>query len=45
MARIWFLARRGQVPDDPLVFMIRDWRSQVTGAAVVVIMIAATLLP
>ncbi|MET3890194.1 4-hydroxybenzoate polyprenyltransferase [Bosea sp. OAE506] len=45
MARIWFLARRGHMPDDPLVFMIRDWRSQVTGAAVVVIMIAATLLP
>lgn len=45
MARVWFLARRGQMPDDPLVFMIRDWRSQLTGAAVVVIMIAATLLP
>jgi 4-hydroxybenzoate polyprenyltransferase/phosphoserine phosphatase len=23
-ARIWFLARRGQVQDDPLVFVIRD---------------------
>ncbi len=45
MARIWFLARRGQMPDDPLIFMIRDWRSQVTGASVVLIMIAATLLP
>lgn len=45
MARIWFLARRGHMPDDPLVFMIRDWRSQVTGATVVLIMIAATLLP
>ncbi|KRE09790.1 hypothetical protein ASE63_04515 [Bosea sp. Root381] len=45
MARIWFLARRGQMPDDPLVFMIRDWRSQVTGLAVVVIMVAASLLP
>ena len=45
MARMWFLARRGQMPDDPLVFMIRDWRSQITGAAVVVILVAATLLP
>ena len=45
MARIWFLARRGHMPDDPLVFMIRDWRSQVTGAIVLVIMVAATLLP
>jgi 4-hydroxybenzoate polyprenyltransferase len=45
MARIWFLARRGHMPDDPLVFMIRDWRSQVTGVIVVLVMIAATLLP
>lgn len=45
MSRIWFLARRGQMPDDPLVFMIRDWRSQVTGGFVVLIMIAATVLP
>jgi 4-hydroxybenzoate polyprenyltransferase len=45
MARIWFLARRGQMPDDPLVFMIRDWRSQVTGAIVLAIMVAATVLP
>ena len=45
MARIWFLARRGHMPDDPLVFMIRDWRSQVMGLLVVVIMVAATILP
>ncbi|MFJ5368733.1 UbiA family prenyltransferase [Bosea sp. CER48] len=45
MARIWFLARRGQMPDDPLVFMIRDWRSQVMGLLVVAILIAATVLP
>ncbi|WP_082767207.1 UbiA family prenyltransferase [Bosea sp. PAMC 26642] len=45
MARIWFMARRGQMPDDPLVFMIRDWRSQVIGAFVVAIMVAATLVP
>lgn len=45
MARIWFLARRGGMPDDPLVFMIRDWRSQVMGVIVVLIMVAATVLP
>lgn len=45
MARIWFLARRGQMPDDPLVFMISDWRSQLMGLVVVAIMVAATLLP
>lgn len=45
MARIWFLARRGLMPDDPLVFMIRDWRSQLMGLVVAGIMVAATLLP
>jgi len=45
MARIWFLARRGQMPDDPLVFMIRDWRSQIMGLLVVAIMIVAAVLP
>jgi 4-hydroxybenzoate polyprenyltransferase len=45
ISRVWFLARRGTMPDDPLVFMIRDWRSQVTGALVVLIMVAATILP
>ncbi|CAM5762854.1 UbiA family prenyltransferase [Bosea minatitlanensis] len=45
MARIWFMARRGGMPDDPLVFMIRDWRSQLMGLVVVVIMVAATILP
>ncbi len=45
MSRVWFLARRGLMADDPLVFMIRDWRSQVTGALVVLIMVAATILP
>ncbi len=45
MARVWFLARRGQMPDDPLVFMIRDWRSQLMGALVLAIMVAASVLP
>lgn len=45
MARVWFLARRGQMPDDPLVFMIRDWRSQLMGALVMLVMVAATVIP
>ncbi len=45
MARIWFLARRGDMPDDPLVFMIRDWRSQTMGLLVVLVMVVATVLP
>ncbi|MEI5678152.1 UbiA family prenyltransferase [Mesorhizobium sp. CGMCC 1.15528] len=34
--RVWILARRDEMHDDPVVFIIRDWRSQVvavTGAA------------
>lgn len=45
MARIWFMARRGNMPDDPLIFMIRDWRSLFMGLVVVLIMVAATFVP
>lgn len=34
--RVWILARRDEMHDDPVVFIIRDWRSQlvaITGAA------------
>jgi 4-hydroxybenzoate polyprenyltransferase len=44
MARVWVLARRGQLPDDPLMFMITDWRSQLMGAAAGAVLIAATYL-
>ena len=27
--RVWILARRDEMHDDPVVFIIRDWRSQV----------------
>ncbi|TIP98342.1 MAG: prenyltransferase, partial [Mesorhizobium sp.] len=27
--RVWILARRDQMHDDPVVFIIRDWRSQI----------------
>ncbi|MBN9070859.1 MAG: UbiA family prenyltransferase [Rhizobiales bacterium] len=38
--RIWILARRDEMNDDPIVFIIRDWRSQlmmVLGAALLVL--------
>lgn len=44
MARIWVLARRGQMPDDPLMFMITDWRSQLMGALTVLVVLAAMFL-
>jgi 4-hydroxybenzoate polyprenyltransferase len=41
MARLWVLARRGHVHDDPLVFMMRDWRSQLMGVVTVGVVFAA----
>jgi 4-hydroxybenzoate polyprenyltransferase/phosphoserine phosphatase len=29
MSRIWMKAQRGEVDDDPVVFAVRDWQSQV----------------
>ena len=40
LLRIWILASRSQMHDDPVVFIMRDWRSQLTmaaGAALVLI--------
>ncbi|KJS20084.1 MAG: UbiA prenyltransferase [Hoeflea sp. BRH_c9] len=33
LLRIWILARRSQMHEDPVVFIMRDWRSQMTTAA------------
>lgn len=30
LLRIWVLARRSQMHEDPVVFIMRDWRSQLT---------------
>lgn len=42
--RIWILARRDEMHDDPIVFIIRDWRSQVTMAVGVLLVLAGALL-
>jgi 4-hydroxybenzoate polyprenyltransferase len=42
ITRIWVLAHRGEVPDDPLVFMMKDWRSHLMGLVIIGVMIAAT---
>jgi 4-hydroxybenzoate polyprenyltransferase len=42
MSRIWFLAHRGQVTEDPLLFSLGDPASHVTGALIVLAMMAAT---
>ena len=33
LLRIWILARRSQMHEDPVVFIMRDWRSQLTTIA------------
>ncbi|MDP3526049.1 MAG: UbiA family prenyltransferase [Hoeflea sp.] len=33
LLRIWILARRSQMHEDPVVFIMRDWRSQLTTVA------------
>ena len=41
MGRIWVLAKRRELPDDPVFFIIRDWRSHLMGVIVVGVMLAA----
>jgi 4-hydroxybenzoate polyprenyltransferase len=44
ISRIWFLARHGEMPSDPVLFAIRDAVSYVVFAGVVVVGVAAALL-
>jgi 4-hydroxybenzoate polyprenyltransferase len=43
ISRVWFLAQRGQMHSDPLVFALRDWRSLVTGLVSAVIVVSAMI--
>jgi 4-hydroxybenzoate polyprenyltransferase/phosphoserine phosphatase len=45
IARIWVLAARGHIRHDPVVFLLLDWRSYVTGAIGVGIILLAKLAP
>jgi len=42
MSRVWFLAHRGELHEDPLLFALHDPASYATGVAVVAVVIAAT---
>ncbi|MEM9677555.1 MAG: UbiA family prenyltransferase [Pseudomonadota bacterium] len=44
LMRIWILARRGEMHDDPVVFMMTDWRSQIMIAAGALIMFLSQIL-
>lgn len=43
--RIWILARRDEMHDDPIVFIITDWRSQLMGVIGGALLVAAVMLP
>lgn len=43
LLRIWMLARRGFMEDDPLVFLLRDWRSQIICAVGAVLVLLAAV--
>ena len=42
ITRVWLIAHRGQMHDDPIVFAIKDKASYVLGILVVILMMAAT---
>ncbi len=44
IVRIWILARRGEMDDDPVVFIMSDWRSQIMVGAGVFLMLTAALI-
>jgi 4-hydroxybenzoate polyprenyltransferase len=37
VSRIWVLAKRRELPDDPIFFILTDWRSHLMGAIVAMI--------
>jgi 4-hydroxybenzoate polyprenyltransferase/phosphoserine phosphatase len=45
ICRFWILARRGEMHEDPIIFAIRDWRSQCIIAVAAVLLLVATLWP
>jgi len=45
ISRIWFLAKRGELPGDPVVFALKDRHSLVIGLITVLCLFAGALLP
>jgi 4-hydroxybenzoate polyprenyltransferase/phosphoserine phosphatase len=44
LMRIWVLARRSEMNDDPVVFLMTDWRSQIMIGVGAVIMLGSQLM-
>jgi 4-hydroxybenzoate polyprenyltransferase len=45
ITRVWFLAQRGQLHDDPVVFAMKDRISLAAGVVTVALVVAASLAP
>jgi hypothetical protein len=43
ISRMWMLAHRGEVNDDPLLFAIKDRTSYVVGACIAAVLILARM--
>ena len=41
VGRMWWLAHRGRMHSDPVLFAVRDWPSYVIGGLIVVVGVAA----
>jgi hypothetical protein len=42
--RVWILARRDEMHDDPVVFIVSDWRSQlVIGFGAILLFLASSM--
>jgi len=44
LLRIWMLARRGHMDDDPVVFILRDWRSQMIAVVGALLLALGTMI-
>ncbi len=44
ICRIWILARRQEMHDDPVVFLMKDWRSQLMIAAGAIVMLVSQMV-
>ena len=42
VSRVWLLAHRGRLHEDPLLFALRDPASYVTGILILLVVIVAT---
>jgi hypothetical protein len=43
ITRVWLLAYRGEMDEDPILFTVKDWPSYLVGIVVALVIIVATL--